>query len=330
MSRIWPAVAAIGLGGWLAAGPALADTAPGLEARSAPILAERGFQYRDLNRNGRLDPYEDRRLPAALRVQDLVRRMTLEEKAGAMIHATAASTATGDGWTEESLQALVGGNHVAALISRLSGSAEAQAQAANRAQEIAESTRLGIPVLISSDPRNHFQYVAGASVENTAFSQWPETTGLAAIGDAGLVRRFGDIARQEYRAIGLQETLSPQADLSTEPRWPRINGTFGEDPQLARRMVDAYVSGFQNGGRGLNPGSVVTVVKHWVGYGAQVDGFDAHNYYGQNLTFPAGRFGDHIVPFLGAFAANAAGIMPTYAVPPQGLTLFGRHDPGRV
>jgi beta-glucosidase len=324
MSRTWPAVAAIGLGGWLASGPALADAAPALESRSAPILSERGVQYRDLNRNGRLDPYEDRRLPAALRAQDLVRRMTLEEKAGAMIHATAASTATGDGWTEESLQALVAGNHVGAMISRLSGSAEAQARAANRAQEIAESTRLGIPLLISSDPRHHFQYVYGASVASTAFSQWPETTGLAAVGDTGLLRRFGDIARQEYRAIGLQETLSPQADLSTEPRWPRINGTFGEDPQLARRMVGAYVTGFQNGGRGLNPGSVVTVVKHWVGYGAQVDGFDAHNYYGQHLTFPAGRFGDHIVPFLGAFAANAAGMMPTYAVPPQGLTLFGR------
>jgi beta-glucosidase len=205
MSRTWPAVAAIGLGGWLASGPALADAAPALESRSAPILSERGVQYRDLNRNGRLDPYEDRRLPAALRAQDLVRRMTLEEKAGAMIHATAASTATGDGWTEESLQALVAGNHVGAMISRLSGSAEAQARAANRAQEIAESTRLGIPLLISSDPRHHFQYVYGASVASTAFSQWPETTGLAAVGDTGLLRRFGDIARQEYRARGRQE-----------------------------------------------------------------------------------------------------------------------------
>ena len=75
LSRTWPAVAILGLGGWLATGPAIADAAPALESRSAPILSERGVQYRDLNRNGRLDPYEDRRLPPAVRAQDLVRRM---------------------------------------------------------------------------------------------------------------------------------------------------------------------------------------------------------------------------------------------------------------
>ncbi|MGL4967552.1 MAG: glycoside hydrolase family 3 protein [Inquilinus sp.] len=321
-SQFWPAVAAIGL--WLACGPALADATPGLAARSAPLLAERGFQYKDLNRNGRLDPYEDRRLPPAVRAQDLVRRMTLEEKAGQMLHATPASTATGDGWTAESLSALIGVGHAGAMISRLSGTAQAQAQAANQAQQVAEQTRLGIPVMLASDPRNHFQYVPGASVANTAFSQWPETTGLAAIGDPRLVRRFGDIARQEYEAIGLRMTLSPQADLSTEPRWPRINGTFGEDPDLASRLVEAYVAGFQDGERGLNRGSVVAVVKHWVGYGAAVDGFDGHNHYGQDLTFPDGRFQDHVRAFRGAFAANVAGVMPTYSVPPSGLTLFGR------
>ena len=324
MSRLWSAAGVIGLAGWLASGPALADTAPTLAARSAPNLVERGVQYKDLNRNGRLDPYEDRRLSPEMRARDLVRRMTLEEKAGEMIHATPDSTATNDGWTEESLSALIGQQHAGALISRLSGTAEAQARAANRVQQISEGTRLGIPVMLSSDPRNHFQYIQGASVQNTTFSQWPEATGLAAIGDPWLVWRFGDIARQEYEAIGLRMTLSPQADLATEPRWGRINGTFGEDPQLARAMVGAYIAGFQNGGRGLNRGSVVTVIKHWVGYGAETDGLDAHNYYGRNLTFPAGDFGKHIIPFLGAFAANVGAVMPTYAVPPQGLTLFGR------
>ena len=321
-SQFWPVVAAIGL--WLACGPILADATPGLAARSAPLLVERGVPYKDLNRNGRLDPYEDRRLPPAVRAQDLVRRMTLEEKAGQMLHATPASTATGDGWTAESLATLIGDRHAGAMISRLAGTAQAQALAANQAQQVAEQTRLGIPVMLASDPRNHFQYVPGASVANTAFSQWPETTGLAAIGDPRLVRRFGDIARQEYEAIGLRMTLSPQADLSTEPRWPRINGTFGEDPDLASRLVEAYVAGFQNGERGLNRGSVVAVVKHWVGYGAAVDGFDGHNHYGQDLTFPAGRFQDHVRAFRGAFAADVAGVMPTYSVPPSGLTLFGR------
>src|SRR5438309_381599 len=70
-------------------------------------------------------------------------------------------------------------------------------------QAIAESTRLGIPLTVSTDPRNHFQYTAGASVSAGQFSQWPETLGLAALGDATLVKRFADVARQEYRAVGI-------------------------------------------------------------------------------------------------------------------------------
>ena len=93
---------------------------------------------------------------------------------------------------------------------------------ANALQEIAEKRRLGIPLTISSDPRNHFQYTIGTSSQTGRFSQWPETLGLAATRDAALVRRFADIARQEYRAVGIHETLSPQADLATEPRWSRV------------------------------------------------------------------------------------------------------------
>ena len=98
-------------------------------------------------------------------------------------------------------------------------------------QEIAERTRLGIPVTISTDPRHHFQYVLGARAGAGELSQWPEALGLAALREADLVRRFGDIARQEYRAVGIHMALSPQADLATEPRWSRINGTFGEDAE---------------------------------------------------------------------------------------------------
>src|SRR5204863_8319529 len=104
------------------------------------------------------------------------------------------------------------------------------------------------------------------------FSQWPGALGCAAIGDAALMRRFGDIARREYRAVGIQMALSPQADLATEPRWSRINGTFGEDADLAGRMVTAYVEGFQHGTRGVDSAAVATVVKHWVGYGAAREG----------------------------------------------------------
>jgi len=126
--------------------------------------------------------------------------------------------------------------------------------------------------------------------------------------------RFGDVVRQEYEAVGIRESLAPQADLATEPRWARTNGTFGEDADTAKRMVEAYVAGIQNGADGLNSGSVVAVVKHWVGYGAAKDGWDGHNYYGRFADFSGHNFPQHLIPFTGAFAAHVGSVMPTYSV----------------
>jgi beta-glucosidase len=295
----------------------------------APVLKQDGLQFKDLNRNGVLDPYEDWRLPAEQRARDLVARMTLEEKAGAMMHGTARSggpmgfAGMGGQYDTAANRALIDSAHVNSMITRLNGAPASIAAQNNALQAIAERTRLGIPITVSTDPRNHFQYVVGASNQTNGFSQWPEPLGFAAIGDTALMRRFGDIARQEYRAVGIHMALSPQADLATEPRWGRIVGTFGEDADLAGRLVRAYVAGFQHGEAGLDTGSVVTVVKHWVGYGAAKDGFDSHSYYGRFAVFSGNNLEYHIRPFLGAFAANAAGVMPTYSIL-EGATWDGR------
>ena len=293
---------------------------PRLGSRSATILNQGTLRFRDLNRNGVLDPYEDWRLAAETRARDLVRRMTLEEKAGAMMHGTVRSSGPmgavgmGTGYDTAANRALIEGAHVTSMITRLSADPSTVATQNNVLQEIAERSRLGIPVLISTDPRHHFQYVPGASVAPARFSQWPEALGFAALGDTALVRRFGDVARQEYRAVGIHMALSPQADLATEPRWGRINGTFGEDADLAGALVRAYVEGFQHGTRGPDSVGVATVVKHWVGYGAAKDGFDSHNFYGRFATFPGRNLDYHVRPFLGAFAAHVAGVMPTYSI----------------
>src|SRR5882672_1148293 len=233
----------------------------------APVLKQDGLQFKDLNRNGVLDPYEDWRLPAEQRARDLVAHMTLEEKAGAMMHGTARSggpmgfAGMGGQYDTAANRALIDSAHVNSMITRLSGAPASIAAQNNALQAIAERTRLGIPITISTDPRNHFQYVVGASNQTNGFSQWPEPLGFAATGDTALMRRFGDIARQEYRAVGIHMALSPQADLATEPRWSRINGTFGEDAALAESMVRAYVEGFQHGRQGVDETGVATVVK---------------------------------------------------------------------
>ena len=295
----------------------------------APVLQKDGLQFKDLNRNGVVDPYEDWRLSPEQRARDLVARMTLEEKAGTMMHGTVravggpmAAAGMGGQYDTASARALIDSAKVTNLITRLNADPRTLAAANNVLQAIAERTRLGIPLTISTDPRNHFQYLPGVSSQTT-FSQWPEALGFAAVDDTALTRAFGDIARQEYRAVGIHMALSPQADLATEPRWPRVAGTFGEDADLAGRHVRAYVTGFQHGANGVDSTGVVTVVKHWVGYGAAKDGWDSHSYYGRFATFTGPNLEYHIRPFLGAFAAHAAGVMPTYSVL-EGATWDGK------
>jgi beta-glucosidase len=302
---------------------------PVIVSRTAKIIEVQGLRFKDLNRNGVLDPYEDWRLPPSARAKDLVSRMTLDDKAGMMMHGTARSAGAGGaigfgtGYDSAAIAKLIRDVGVNSFITRLSGDPRMLASADNELQEIAEKTRLGIPLTISSDPRNHFQYTIGTSSQTGRFSQWPETLGLAATRDAALVRRFADIARQECRAVGIQETLSPQADLATEPRWSRISGTFGEDADLARVLVKAYVEGFQHGASGVDSAGVIAVVKHWVGYGAQKDGLDSHSSYGRFANFSSGKLDLHVEPFLGAFAAHVEGVMPTYSII-EGAKLNGR------
>ncbi len=301
---------------------------PALGRRSAPLLTVGKRVFKDLNRNGKLDPYEDWRLTPEARTADLLQQMTLEELAGVMVHGTLpTSNVPGDigigaSYDLQQTKHLTDDLHVNSFITRLHGAPRFLAEQSNSVQELAEKTRLGIPLTISTDPRHHFEQVVGASVVGTAFSQWPEPLGFGAIGDDSLTRNFANIARQEYMAVGIREALSPQADLATEPRWARINGTFGEDPELTKRMVEAYVEGFQNRPNGLGRESVITVVKHWAGYGAAKDGWDSHNYYGRFATFPGQNFEQHLIPFTGAFAAHVAAVMPTYSIL-EGVTLEG-------
>ncbi|MGY3901056.1 glycoside hydrolase family 3 protein [Aeromonas lusitana] len=296
---------------------------PSLGHRTVSLLEQDGLQFKDLDGSGTLTPYEDWRLGAAERARDLVGRLSLAQKAGLMMHGTL--VLDGEGRVDQSaMDKMLKTDGVNTFITRMAGDPAAIAEDNNSLQALLEGVGLGIPMTVSTDPRNHFTHDPKAtSVGAGAFSQWPETLGLAAIGDAALVQRFGDIARQEYRAVGIHEALSPQADLATEPRWGRINGTFGENNLLAKSLVKAYIEGFQQGDKGIGKESVVTVVKHFAGAGPQKDGLDAHNPWGKEQVYPGGQFAYHLVPFEGAFEAKVGAVMPYYALP-EGLTYEGQ------
>ena len=284
--------------------------------------------YRDLNHNGRMDVYEDRRATHVRRVRDLLSRMTVEEKVGTLLHGTLPAIdnpfgASAKGYDLPAIGRLIQQRQVTSMISRLTASPVLFAEQNNAVQRLAQATRLGIPITISTDPRNHFSIVAGASNDAAGFSQWPEPLGFAALGDPAVVRRFASLARMEYRSVGLHMALSPQADLASEPRWSRTIATFGADPAAVSSLAGAYVAGFQGGEAGVKADGVAAVAKHWVGYGAEPQGLDAHNYYGREVSLSNESFADHLAAFKGVLAARAAGVMPTYAVV-RGVDLDGR------
>ncbi|GAB7555413.1 glycoside hydrolase family 3 N-terminal domain-containing protein [Novosphingobium sp. 11B] len=257
-----------------------------------------------------------------------MKRMTLEEKAGTVMHSSFPEIGTergvsSVGYDLETLSPVVLQEGVTSFLTRLAVPPKTMAIQNNAAQEIAERGRLGIPLTVSTDPRHHFLYITGQSSASAGYSRWPETLGFAATGDTKLVREFANIARREYRATGIQQALSPQVDLYSEPRWARGYGGFGADARLSRDMAFAYVAGFQGSANGLQGDGVLATIKHWVAYGATVNGLDAHNSYGKRSRVNARSFKLQIEPFLGGFAARVGAVMPTYSIV-EGVKVDGR------
>jgi len=285
----------------------------------APIIQQDGLSFRDLNKNGLLDPYEDYRLPIEERVEDLLSQMTLEDKTGLMFQTMISINKDGTLADKKSLMNPVPTTEM--IVERKMNHfnvlqlppIKKMVEWVNRVQKMAERTRLGIPISIASDPRHAFTTNPGASTFAGEFSLWPEQPGFAAIGDPDVVREFGDIARQEYLASGIRVALHPMADLATEPRWARANGTFGEDAELSAKLTRMYILGFQ--GDEVGSESIACMTKHFPGGGPQEDGEDAHFNYGKNQVYPGNNFDYHLIPFEAAFEAGTSQIMPYYGRP---------------
>lgn len=289
------------------------------------ILTKGGYAFKDLNRNGELDLYEDWRKPAQQRAEDLASQMSIEQIAGLMLYSAHQAVPTED-ITEAQQKFLTEDNLRHVLVTRV-GSPEIAAKWSNKVQALVEGIGLGIPANNSSDPRHsageNVEYYIGA---NGDISYWPSSLGIAATFDPSVMEQFGKIASEEYRALGIATALSPQIDIATEPRWSRFSGTFGEDPDLSTDMARAYVDGFQTsegdaeieGGWGFH--SVNAMVKHWPGGGSGEAGRDAHYSFGKYAVFPGGRLADHMQPFTeGAFKLNgktgmATAVMPYYTI----------------
>ena len=318
------------------------STASGIKILTVDRLA-----FKDLNKNGQLDRYEDWRLPVEERAKDLASKLSVEQIAGLMLYsghqAIPASaqgqfggTYNGKPYPESGANAsdlsdqqkkfLTNDNLRHVLITSVKNPAIA-AQWNNNAQALVEGIGFGIPANNSSDPRHgsdsYAEFNAGAGGK---ISMWPGTLGIAASFDPKLMKQFGEIAATEYRALGISTALSPQIDLGTEPRWSRFDGTMGEDPTLTTDMARAYVDGFQTstgeaaivGGWGYK--SVNAMIKHWPGGGPEEGGRDGHFGYGAYAVYPGKNLKDHLKPFtegamkLEGGTSMASAVMPYYTI----------------
>lgn len=302
------------------------------------IIQKYGKAYKDLDRDGKISVYEDWRKSNEKRAEDLAQRLSIEEIAGLMLYsdhqavpATSYDISTyggkpyaesgADPWelTDHQKQFLKD-DHLRHMLVTIIESPKVAAKWSNRVQAYVEGLGHGIPANNSSDPRHSSradgEYNAGGGGK---ISQWPGTLGLAATFSPELVKRFGEIASTEYRALGFTTALSPQVDLGTEPRWQRYSGTFGEDPDLATDMARAYCDGFQKSDKDKST-YVNAMVKHWPGGGCGEAGRDAHYGFGKYAVYPGGNFELHKKPFVeGAFRLHGeskcvAAVMPYYTV----------------
>lgn len=294
-------------------------------ASGVEIITVGRHAFKDLNRNGKLDVYEDWRKSPQQRAKDLASQLSIEEIAGLMLYSGHQSVPSAE-LTEEQKKFLKDDNLRAVLITTVKD-ARTAALWNNNMQAFVEGLNHGIPGNTSSDPRNgcnsDMEFNAGAGGD---ISMWPSSLGLAATFDPEIALEFGQVASLEYRALGIATALSPQIDIATEPRWWRFSGTFGESSKLTTDMARAYCDGFQtssaeyavDGAWGRQ--SVNAMAKHWYGYGAQEAGRDGHFAHGKFAVYPGNNLAEHKKAFTeGAFkldggTGTASAVMPIYSI----------------
>ena len=320
---------------------------PQLEVRSKQLIEVEGLRFKDLDGDGQLDVYEDWRRSPEERAADLVAQMTPAEKVGFMLvnsRFTGYQTDEGDPTSHDGIldeRIIEGGTsifatrtvygttetiermHLRHFILRENEPPSRVAAWVNALNEVAEATRLGIPVLVTSNSRNeNGEMVFGMNDAVGIFSTFPATMGIAAAvlgdqadgGDASLVDGFASAVRQEWVATGLRKGYMYMADVVTDPRWQRTYGTFGESPELVSDIITRIVDGLQ--GEQLGPDSLATTIKHFPGGGPRENGFDPHYKEGKWNCYPTpGSLETYHLPPFEAVAGRAASFMPYYSAP---------------
>lgn len=270
-----------------------------------------GFAFKDMDRDGLLDTYEDWRLDAQTRAYGLANQLSGKEIAPLLTHG---------GWMSFGYEidgsdleyVLAGGRGGVTRSAGNDGATTMSVAWSNALQALCEAQPWAMPATVSIDPAN----ISG-NIDQLS---------LGATFDTDIAFEIGKRFSEQYRSVGISMLLGPQIDLVSTPIFARASGTYGEDPALTRDLVDAFVSGMQStfaeDGTDLGWGedSMIAIVKHYAGAGAGEGGRNDHGADGKYDVFPNNNYEAHLVAYHdGAFNLSrsstgaAAGLMTNYA-----------------
>ena len=318
------------------------ENGPTIGVTTCGVIVKDGLYFKDMDNDGILSPYEDWRLSHEERAADMVRHLPIKQQAGLVLN-TLWNTPLS--MTRESAKDENGNLVPAKIFKRFDPDEPAPrgilpgvsmkvddsdvldkklAAGVYRGEMRAEA---GVAALYHNLGTQYAEYEAcqgGVAIPYSLHTNpinigYPDFLGFGAAclgeGNFDMVYQMADTDRKMMKACGLNIMYGPQVDVSTDPRWPRNSGTYGERPDITTGITRELVRGYQNGEDGLNAGSVVLTVKHFPGDGPAENGFEPHLPIGQWRLYPTEGSMEkyHLPPFQAAFDMKASAIMPDYS-----------------
>ncbi|NIA07940.1 MAG: hypothetical protein GWP14_09980 [Actinobacteria bacterium] len=202
--------------------------------------------------------------PTEARVKDLLRRMTLEEKIRQMGFGDCLQFAVKGQFSAGPAKKFFKGLGIGGLQDPRMASKKTAVLVNAIQRFLINNTRLKIPALIISECL-HGHLSPGATV-------FPQAVGLASTWNDDLLRKIATTAAKEARTVGVCQAFSPDLDLARDPRWGRVEETYGEDPYLVSRMGVAYVQGLQGEGPNVDRQHLIATLKHFAAHGSPQGG----------------------------------------------------------
>lgn len=318
------------------------ENGPTIGVTTCGVIVKDGLFFKDMDNDGVLSPYEDWRNDDETRAKDMVAHLPLTQQAGLVLNTlwNTPLSMTREGAKDEQ------GNIVPGKIFKKYDPSEPEprsplpgvsmrvddsqvlenklAAGVYRGEMRAEA---GVAALYHNLGTQYVEYEAchgGVAIPYSLHTNpinigYPDFLGFGAAvmgdGNFDMVYEMAETDRKMMASCGLNIMYGPQVDVSTDPRWPRNSGTYGERPEITAGITRELVRGYQNGDDGLKEGAIALTVKHFPGDGPAENGFEPHLPIGQWRLYPTEGSMEkyHLPPFQAAFDANASAIMPDYS-----------------